>query len=152
MKTLKTKLGIEVDLYLDNIDNVNIKITASCEEGTKEFFIEHGLYKEDVFYVADQEDLIGYLMDEINLDVSAILKWADMVTVGFIAKDFAEYCVMKCTDEVEYRSEIKANGEELVVMISRYYKNFSERDLPMTDHYYGIKEIKNFLEEHKNGI
>lgn len=138
MKTLKTKLGIEVDLYLDNIDNVNIKITASCEEGTKDFFIDHGLCSKDLEDVANEPDLIGYLMDEINLDISHILKWTDMVTVGFLIAEVAKCCFIS-----QDRLGIDFYDKNIVIILN---EGSDCREIN------GIEEIKNFLEEHKNGI
>lgn len=150
MKTLKTKLGIEVDLYCDYIDHVNIKITASCEEGTKEFFIEHGLCRGGAEDVGDEVDIIGYLTDEINLDISAILKWADMVTVGFIASEIAKICLMK-SDETDYWFFNLFTCTNIRLNV---YCHDVNNDMNIKEYYSsnGIEEIKNFLEEHKNGI
>lgn len=146
MKTFKTNLGIEYDVEIIGVGMKSIDIIATCEEGVEEFTLTFPfeIKEDEAFYsrVLDRD-----CSDITEDDLSEVSAWVNEITVGFIAKEVAVWCLRKSSDKYYWSFDIsrfKGLGVSL-------YKLDMSNDMKVVEsHYlYGEEGIKEFLRNNK---
>lgn len=143
MKELKTDLGIEYEIEIIKIYDDAVDMRAVCQEGEEEFFIDLG-YKikaDQTTYAAfydtgDLSILEDHHLEEIN-------NWVNEVTVGFIAKEIAMWCVRKSDDRYYWSFDISRHIR-LGVRLCKHDKDNSMKVME-SHNLHGEDEIKDFL-------
>lgn len=146
MKTFKTNLGIEYDVEIIEVGSKYIVIQATCEEGVEKFIIDFpfAIKDDDAFF---SRVLDGDCSDITDDELSEASAWANEVTVGFIAKEVAVWCLRKSSDKYYWTFDI-SRFESLGVIL--YLIDKSNNMKVIKSHYlYGEEEIKEFLRNNK---
>lgn len=94
MNTYKTPRGVEFDLEVIEVGYKDLKVQATCEEGSETFIIDflYPIKEDDAFYVELLDGDTSRLIDE---ELEEVMSWVDEVTVSFITSELAKVCVAK---------------------------------------------------------
>lgn len=144
MKELKTDLGIEYEIEIVKIYDDAVDMRAVCEEGDKEFFIDLG-YKINACQTtyAAFHDTRDYSVFE-DYHLTEINNWVNEITVGFVAKEIAMWCVRKSDERYYWSFDIVRHSRSLSVSLCKHDK---DNRMKITESHYlhGEDEIKDFL-------
>jgi len=102
MNIYTTSRGIEFDLEVIEVGYKDLKVQATCEEGSETFIIDffYPIKEDDAFYAELLEDDTSRLTDE---ELEEVMSWVDEVTISFIASEASKICTQK-SNSSEYWS------------------------------------------------
>lgn len=102
MNTYKTPRGIEFELEVIEVGYKDLKVQATCEEGSNTFVIDffYPIKEDDAFYAELLDGNTSMLTDE---ELEEVMSWVDEVTISFIASEASKICTQK-SNSSEYWS------------------------------------------------
>lgn len=142
METFKTDLGIEYDVEIIEVGLKSVVIRATCEEGAEEFTITfpYEIKEDDAFY---GQVLDGDCSQITEDDLTDANSWVNEITVGFVAKEIAMWCVRKSDDSFYWSFDVPRH----IRLSAGVYKHDRNNGMEITESHYlhGEDEIKDFL-------
>lgn len=143
MKTITTKRGIEVDVYINSFHNFNttttLEVTAVVENGEKDFTLE----LSNQYGNCNVENIEDFFNDA---DTSLLEVWADAIELAFLSGELQKWCVLQAEIGKYYSfSMFTFNAVNVVIngiesdRLAINGKQFYHEQLS------GVKQIKEFL-------
>lgn len=95
MKTFKTNLGIEFEVYIVSYGHGTVEIMAMCEEDTRSFDVQIKI--DTTLRRMLESDDHSWIKEEMLTDA---MQWVNETVIGHLASEVAKLCLRKSTKDV----------------------------------------------------